>query len=74
MLQERIEMMDKELSFEEAMLRLEEITKKLENGTVSLDDSLKLFEEGVALVRFCNSKLEDAKLRVLKVTTGEETN
>ena len=66
--------MDKELTFEDAMMRLEEITKKLENGAASLDDSLKLFEEGVMLVRFCNSKLDDAKLRVLKVTAGEETN
>ena len=66
--------MDKELTFEDAMMRLEEITKKLENGAASLDDSLKLFEEGVMLVRFCNSKLEDAKLRVLKVTAGEDPN
>lgn len=60
--------MENELSFETALTRLEEITKKLESGAASLDDSLKLFEEGVTLVRFCNEKLENAKLRVLKIS------
>jgi len=59
------------LNFEAALVRLEEITRVLESGSVSLDDSLKLFEEGVGLVRFCNEKLENAKLKVLKVNTSE---
>ncbi|MBE6673348.1 MAG: exodeoxyribonuclease VII small subunit [Ruminococcaceae bacterium] len=63
--------MDQELSFEAAMARLEQITKELDSGAASLDDSLKLFEEGVKLVRFCNEKLENAKLRVLKISTGQ---
>ena len=66
-----ISIMDNDMTFETALLRLEEITKALEGGSASLDESLKLFEEGVALVRFCNEKLESAKLRVLKVSTGE---
>ena len=64
--------MENEMSFEKALLRLEEITKMLENGSATLDESLKLFEEGVALVRLCNSRLDNAKLRVLKVNTNEE--
>ena len=63
--------MDQELSFEAAMARLEQITKELDSGAASLDDSLTLFEEGVKLVRFCNEKLENAKLRVLKISTGQ---
>lgn len=64
-------MIDVNMTFETALLRLEEITKALEGGLATLDESLRLFEEGVALVRFCNEKLEGAKLRVLKVNTGE---
>ena len=60
-----------EMTFEAALQRLEEITRVLETGSVSLDDSLKLFEEGVSLVRFCNEKLESAKLRILKVSNVE---
>lgn len=56
-----------ELSFEEAMMRLEEIAGKLENGQATLDESLSLYEEGIALVRLCNEQLTNAeqKLRVL---------
>ena len=64
--------MENEMSFEKALLRLEEITKMLESGSATLDESLKLFEEGVVLVRLCNSQIENAKLRVLKVNTSEE--
>ncbi len=64
-------MSENNLSFEAALTRLEEITRALEGGSASLDESLKLFEEGVRLVRFCNEKLEGAKLRILKVSTDE---
>lgn len=63
--------MDNNIGFEAALARLEEITRLLEGGNASLDDSLKLFEEGVMLVRLCNEKLENAKLRVLKVAGTE---
>lgn len=60
----------KDLSFEDAMKRLEEIANKLENGQVSLDESLTLYEEGIALIRFCNDKLDKAeqKIRILDLT------
>ena len=50
--------------FETALKRLEEIVKKLENGDLSLDSALELFEEGIKLSRFCHAKLEQAERRV----------
>lgn len=56
-----------EITFEEAFSRLETIVRSLEEGQVPLDESMKLYEEGVSLVRLCSSKLENAKRQVLKV-------
>ena len=53
-----------ELSFEEALKKLEETVRSLESGTVPLEESLKLFEEGVSLVRLCNKKLDEAEQKV----------
>ena len=50
--------------FEAALKRLEEIVGALETGEMSLEESLKLFEEGVQISRFCSAKLEDAERRV----------
>ena len=50
--------------FETALKRLEEIVKKLEDGELSLDSALQLFEEGIKLSRFCHTKLEEAERRV----------
>jgi exodeoxyribonuclease VII small subunit len=54
----------KELKFETALERLEEIVKKLEDGDLPLEDSLKLFEEGVKLSRLCDQKLQAAERRI----------
>lgn len=59
-------------SFEEAMARLEEIVKYLESGNAPLDKSLELFEEGVALVKLCNGKLDSAEQKVRFLTAGGE--
>lgn len=56
--------MAKKQSFEEALKRLEAITRELENNDVSLEDTLKKFEEGMHLAEFCNVKLEDAQKRI----------
>ena len=72
MIKEVKTMIDKEtLSFESATARLEEIVKILEKGSVSLDESLKLYEEGVSLVRYCNNALDNAerKIKILSVNT-----
>ena len=50
--------------FEEALNKLEKIVAKLEKGDLPLEDSLKLFEEGIRLSRFCNQKLDEAEGRV----------
>ena len=62
-------MAKKEMTFEAAMDRLEEVLRRLENGNETLDDSLKLYEEGIALIRACNTQLEAAeqRIRVLQV-------
>lgn len=52
------------LSFEEAFARLEEILEKLNTGTVSLDDSLKLYEEADQLIALCNKRLIDAERKI----------
>jgi len=51
-------------TFENALARLEQITEELEAGELSLEKSLDKFNEGIALVQFCNSSLEEAKSRV----------
>ncbi len=63
--------MKKDMTFEEAMARLEEIVVLLENGKAGLDESLAVFEEGVALVALCNEKLTDAEQRVRILVAGE---
>lgn len=54
-------------SFEANMQRLEQIVRALERGDVPLEESLKLFQEGTALVRDCGKLLDDAQLQVQKV-------
>ncbi|MBV5318267.1 MAG: exodeoxyribonuclease VII small subunit [Desulfobulbaceae bacterium] len=51
-------------TFENALARLEQITEELEAGELSLEKSLDKFNEGIALVQFCNSSLDEAKSRV----------
>jgi exodeoxyribonuclease VII small subunit len=50
--------------FEAAMARLEEIVHALESGNLSLDDSLRVFEEGTGLLRLCTRRLEAAERRI----------
>lgn len=57
-------MKEKELNFEELMQKLESITNKLEKESLSLDESVKLFEEGMKISKECNSKLESAEKRI----------
>ena len=57
----------KENNFESALKRLEEISDLLENDDTSLEDSIKLFEEGIELKEFCEEKLKSAKLKIDKI-------
>ncbi len=52
------------MDFEKKLSRLEEIVEKMESGDLQLDDSLKLFEEGVKLSRDCNQELDKAEQKV----------
>ncbi|MCD6545740.1 MAG: exodeoxyribonuclease VII small subunit [Thermotogae bacterium] len=56
-----------ELDFERAFGRLEEIIKLLEDESISLDESIELFKEGVKLYKYCKSKLDNARLVVRDV-------
>ena len=62
----------KTASFEEQILRLEEIVGALEQGDVQLADSLALFEEGTKLVAACTKQLEQAEQKVLKLIKGPD--
>ncbi len=53
-----------ELTFEEALSRLEKIVSQLESGKTSLEDSLSLFEEGIGLSRRCHEKLKEVQKKV----------
>ena len=64
--------LDENMTFEAAMARLEEIVRLLESGNAPLDVSLSLYEEGVALVRLCNTRLDNAEQRV-KILSFSET-
>ena len=57
----------KENNFESALKRLEEISDLLENEDTPLEDSIKLFEEGIELKEFCEDKLKSAKLKIDKI-------
>ena len=50
--------------FEDALKQLEEVVAKLEKGELSLEDSLKLYEQGIALSRLCHAKLEEAEGKI----------
>ncbi len=51
-------------TFENALTKLEQITEELETGDLSLEKSLKKFDEGIGLVEFCNTTLTEAKAKV----------
>ncbi len=57
--------------FEDALNKLERIVSKLEEGDIPLEESLKLFEEGIRLSRFCNQKLDEAEKKVEILLKGK---
>ncbi|MBI4411470.1 MAG: exodeoxyribonuclease VII small subunit [Deltaproteobacteria bacterium] len=66
----------KTLKFEQAMAQLEKMVEALTGGDLSLEDSLKVFEEGMELTRFCEQKLNEAEGKVemlMKDQTGKKT-
>ena len=61
-----------EMKLEEAMRRLDEVVKTLDSDRLDLDESLKLYEEGVRLVRVCHEKLSDAERRISALRISED--
>ncbi|MFH1073900.1 MAG: exodeoxyribonuclease VII small subunit [Candidatus Firestonebacteria bacterium] len=57
-------MSDKEVKFESALEKLEEIVDKLESGDIGLDESLKQYEEGMKLLKFCTAKLDEVEKKI----------
>ena len=60
-----------ELNFEQSMEKLEQIVAKLEDGSIGLDESLKLFEEGTKLAASCNEALNNAEQKIVTLS-GEK--
>ncbi len=59
-------------TFEEALAELEERVRRLEAGDLSLENSLGLFEEGIALTRECHEKLDAADQKLVELTRSPE--
>ena len=66
--------MENNKSFEEMMQSLEQIAKDLESGNLSLDDSLKKFEEGMAISKECSKILENAEKRITILVKDENNH
>ena len=64
--------MNKNMKFEEAVNKLEEIVRALEDGNTPLDRALELYENGIALVRFCNEKLDSAEQKINMLVSGAD--
>lgn len=60
-----------EWTFEKAMTRLEQIVAMLESGKCTLDESLKLFEEGTKLTAYCSGALKTAEQKIVKLTAAD---
>ena len=64
-------MEENKFSFEEALTELQKIVADLEGSKISLDDSLKLYERGIALVRQCNEALDNARQKVTYLSENQ---
>ncbi len=67
-------MSKKQKSFEDLLKRLQEISESLEDEQISLDDSIKLYEEGINLSKICYTKLNEAELKVNILKNQMEEN
>lgn len=64
--------MGENFSFEQALKRLEEIVEALEAGNISLEDSIKIYQEGIALSKQCSGMLEEAEGKVMAIMNRGE--
>lgn len=64
--------MAKALTLEESFQRLEEVIDRMESGDISLEESFKLYSEGMKLVKNCNAQLDKVEKQLVVVGAGEE--
>lgn len=62
-----------EPTFEEAMLQIEQIVRRLEKGESTLEESVKLFEEGTGLIALCDKRLNEAEAKVVLLSGNPDT-
>ncbi len=62
------------MNYEKSVARLEEITDKLENGNLPLEEMMKLYEEGTALAAKCSKVLDAAQLKITELSAGKAKN
>ena len=62
----------KNLSFEDALIQLENIVRELESGRIKLDDAVKAYEKAVALKQLCENKLKAAQLKIEKIEINQD--
>ena len=65
---------DKQIQFEEAFKRLDEIVTKLDSGDLSLEESMTLFEEGITLTKTCKTRLEAAEQKIQLLLKDSDGN
>ena len=66
--------MSKNTDFEKSLDELEKIVEELQNGDISLDESIKLFERGIKLTSLCRKTLETARQKITSLTKEEQEN
>lgn len=64
--------MENKLTYEQAVSRLDDIVRNMERGDAPLEEALKLFEEGAALITLCNKMLDEAEQKVVKLKKGPD--
>jgi exodeoxyribonuclease VII small subunit len=62
------------VTFEAAMKQLEQIVQELESGNLSLEDSIKKFEEGIKLSKFCSAKLDETEKKITLLLKDQNGN
>lgn len=60
------------LSFEDALMQLENIVRELESGKIKLDDAVEVYEKATALKKFCENKLKAAQLKIEKINVATD--
>lgn len=60
------------LTYEEALKQLEDIVQKLENNEIPLEESIALFQEGIALSKYCDDKLKNIQAKVAQIYENGE--